>query len=450
MKNKKQVLLSLIIILIIIIIILLSLFIRLSKKTISEDEEVLEGKKEIVSELVGGNKLIRTNNVKLYYTVDECLKSYFTMIKSNDSNVVITYLNEEYIKNQKIDTNNIFNIIDKYSNYDTYRTAEMYELATSQVMVYYVRSRIDSKSVYFMVRLDIDNQTFDIEPITEETYKQRISDKNNTKKSAGNPITKKVYNSFVYKELNDELTTKLYFADYIKAMLTDAEEAYNLLESQYKDKRFNTIDKFKKFIKVNNKRFQTSYDIETNDSSSYENYKEYYEFIQQKGDFGVKKYSVTQYADYTRYICVDGCNNYFIFYATDPGCYTVELDSYTIDSEEFIKKYNSSKDERRVGMNIDKVIQAVNSKDYKYIYNKLDETFKSNNYSSLDSFEKSIQTSFYDMNKIEYVKYSKEGNIYIYNLKVKDAENSDAKEKTLTIIMQLLEGTDFVMSFNIK
>lgn len=450
MKKKKQIIINLIICVIIIIAILLVLLVKIAKKSKIKDEEILERKDQIVSDNVEDKALIRTNNAKLYYTVDECLKSYISMMKIKDVSVIMSYLNEYYIKNKNINDKNIFDIVQRYDDDSTYRTVEMYEISKSEVMVYYVMSRINSNNIYFIVRLDVNNKTFDIEPITKEVYEQCISDKDNIGDKEANLIAKKEYNHFVYKELNDELIAKLYFADYIKVMLTDTEEAYNLLETEYKNKRFANIDNFKLFIKNNNNRFNYAYKIETSDSSNYKNYYDYYKFLQNYGDFGLKEYLVTKYSDYTRYICVDGFNNYFTFYVTNPGIYTVRVDSHTIDTDEFIEKYNSASEKVKVGMNIEKILESINSKDYKYVYDKLDKTFKKNNYSTLNIFENKMKQEFYDTNKVEYMKFTKEGNIYIYNLGVKNGENENAKEKKLTIIMKLKENTDFEMSFNIE
>ena len=56
--------------------------------------------------------------------------------------------------------------------------------------------------------------------------------------------------------------------------------------------------------------------------------------------------------------------------------YSVILDTYTVDLKDFTDKYNSADVSTKVGMNVEKVIEAINDKDYRYVYNKLDETFR--------------------------------------------------------------------------
>lgn len=445
MKSKKKIIIYSIIAVLVIILIVTFLLVKALKEEDKMYDEILESKEGIGSADENPVKLIRTNNTVTYYTVDECLKSYFKMLEIKDSAVLMTYLNESYIEEQNINEDNIFTILETYEDYNTYRTAEMYEIANYNITTYYVRSRIDHKNIYFIVHLDVNNQTFDIEPITEENYQKREQMTSSDMKS----ITNKVYNYYVYKDLNDEVTSKLYFADYIKTMLTDSEEAYELLDEEYKEERFSSVDEFNTYIQNNQNRFNISFQFEDS-SSEYENFNEYYEFISKNENFGLRNYSVEQFADYTRYICVDGFNNYYIFFVTYPGTYTAMLDFYTIDMDEFTEKYNTSTNDVKVGMNVQKVIQAINAKDYQYIYNKLDETFRNTNYSTIDMLEEYIKNNLFDTNEAEYTNFYQEGDAYIYQVKMKDAQNPDTNQRTMTIIMNLKDETDFVMSFSIE
>lgn len=445
MKNKKKIIIYSIIAVLVIILIVTLLLVKALKEEDKIYDEILESKEGIGSADENPVKLIRTNNTVTYYTVDECLKSYFRMLEIEDSAVLMTYLNENYIKDNDIHENNILTVLEKYEDYNTYRTAEMYEIANYNITTYYVKARIDHKNIYFIVHLDVNNQTFDIEPITEENYQKREQMTSSSMKS----ITNKVYNYYVYKDLNDEVTSKLYFADYIKTMLTDSEEAYQLLDEEYKEKRFSSVDEFNTYIQNNQNRFNISFQFEDN-SSEYENFNEYYEFISKNENFGLRNYSVEQFGDYTRYICVDGFNNYYIFFVTYPGTYTAMLDFYTIDMDEFTEKYNTSTNDVKVGMNVQKVIQAINAKDYQYIYNKLDETFRNTNYSSINMLEEYIKNNLFDTNEAEYTNFYQEGDAYIYQVNMKDAQNPDTNQRTMTIIMNLKDETDFVMSFSIE
>ena len=130
--------------------------------------------------------------------------------------------------------------------------------------------------------------------------------------------------------------------------------------------------------------------------------------------------------------------------------YNIILDTYTIDLPEFIEKYNKGNDQVKVGMNIEKINNALNDQDYNYIYEKLDDSFKNNNFNTYQKFVEYAKSNFFKANEIEYEQFSKEGNTFIYELKLKSSEDENASTKNMTIIMQLLEDTNFVMSFNIE
>ena len=52
------------------------------------------------------------------------------------------------------------------------------------------------------------------------------------------------------------------------------------------------------------------------------------------------------------------------------------LDSYTINTPRFLEEYQKSNEQEKVELTINKVFEALNNKDFKYIYGKLDENYK--------------------------------------------------------------------------
>ena len=129
--------------------------------------------------------------------------------------------------------------------------------------------------------------------------------------------------------------------------------------------------------------------------------------------------------------------------------YSVILDTYTIDLPQFLEKYNSANTVQRVGYNIQKCLDAINDADYTYVYNKLDSQFKNNSYPTEKDFTNSIKSKLFETNKVSSVSSSNEGNIYVYKMVIED-KNDQTKKQNLTVIMKLLEGTDFTMSFSFE
>ena len=205
-------------------------------------------------------------------------------------------------------------------------------------------------------------------------------------------------------------------------MMYDNEMVYEKLNQEYREKRFETYEEFDSYA-VNN--------------------------IMNSVSMRIASYQKSEHEGYTQYTCADQNNNYYIFYITDIMNYTLILDTYTIDLPEFVAEYNSADDARKVQLNISKVFEAINDGDYNYVYNKLDDTFKQNNFPTLEEFEQYMENTFYDNNSVGYTNYQTSGNLHIYELSITDKDNTENPTVTKNFIMQLLDETDFVMSFNV-
>ena len=89
----------------------------------------------------------------------------------------------------------------------------------------------------------------------------------------------------------------------------------------------------------------------------------------------------------TKYICLDEKGKYYIFTKENTVNYNVILDTYTIDTEEFLAKYNAGNEKTKAGMNVERFFEALNRKDFTYIYNHLDESFKNNYYNNVEALK---------------------------------------------------------------
>ena len=186
-------------------------------------------------------------------------------------------------------------------------------------------------------------------------------------------------------------------------------------------KRFGNVDEYKKYINDN---------IDTIKGIS------------------VEQYLVNQKENYKEYVCKDQYENLYIFKEKAVMDYTVELDTYTIVTEEFEKEYTNGNDNTKVIMNVDKFIQMLNNYDYKTAYGLLNDTFKQNNFGTEEEFKKYIQDTCYRYNDISVDKISDENGIYVCEATIGNKQNEDEKKK-INIIMRLGTGTNFEMSFEI-
>ena len=97
-------------------------------------------------------------------------------------------------------------------------------------------------------------------------------------------------------------------------------------------------------------------------------------------------------------------------------------------------------------MNLQKVVDALNNNDYTYVYNKLDATFRNNNFKTVANFEKYIENTIGAYSNVEFSNYQSSSDLHVFDVTF----NNESKQPVVkTFIVKLLEGTDFVMSFNV-
>ncbi len=186
-------------------------------------------------------------------------------------------------------------------------------------------------------------------------------------------------------------------------------------------------------------------------SGEYETFSKYVDNnLQDIAKLTFTEYLVNNYDGYKEYVCKDKYGNLYIFHETAVMDFTIMLDTYTLENEKFLTTYNSSSDQYKVAMNIDKWVQMLNCRDYRTAFYVLDETFRTNNFGNdVDQFEEYMRKYFPEHYKLEFGEFSEETGTYMQEIVLKDITEQDEKEISKTIYMELGEGTDFVMSFNL-
>ena len=236
-------------------------------------------------------------------------------------------------------------------------------------------------------------------------------------------IEKNENNEYFKSDLNDETFMWMILNNFKEYCLYNSEEAYKLLNEEYKLARFKNLDGFKEYIKDANKTLQEAY---------------------------LDKYIKKEYKDYIEYTIIDQNQNYYIFKCYGGYNYEVMLDIYTVQTQTYLYGYSKGNAEARVKSNIKKFIEMINSKDYSNAYDKLAESFKKNSYPTKEDFKKFLKEKMYEYSEIEFEEYKTQGNLYIYNIKLSERDAPAHPVKNMQIIMKLKEGIDFEMSFNME
>lgn len=434
MKNIKYVAIALIVLLIIIIGVLIT--INLMQKNENTGDKTNEISENSISNTINTSTQDEPND-NVFFTVENCVQTYYkyiysqyegtnfdTMVEgiSNEEekkNAILSVLDTTYISENNINTDNVLNLGEGINHYVKFAGTDYKVVSGQRIDTYAIVGKLyenmkEISSNGFIVRLDKENLAFSIEPVQVDNIDEIQITTNEI------PIEANNFNTFTYENLSeDELVTK-YFADYKRQVIGNANAAFEMLDDEYREKKFADVTEFGTYISDRN--IQTAF---------------------------LESYQINNYDEYTQYVCLDQYNNYYIFNVNDVMSYDVLLDIYTVDLPEFIERYNRANNGERAGLNLQRAFDAINNKDYEYVYNKLDDTFKENNFPTLNEFEEYITENFYNSNNVTYSNYKSSGGLHMYDATILDAENEESSPITKTFIIKLLDGTDFTMSFNV-
>lgn len=373
-----------------------------------------------------------------YYDIKACMKKYLNAINmkstqygSYDENEnyirtskeieikqkIYNLLSQKYVAKNNITVENVNEHIKVLQESTTFVLLEASLIQDSEIKSFLIYGLIESTENYnvldticAVINIDFLKDYFSIEPIYE-----KYNSINEIKiEGLESNVVPNDDNKLMSPYIRTDDVPEEYIDLYKRLTLGYPEKMYELLDEEYKNAKFGNIDEFKKYIEKNRTKIQMVM---------------------------LDKYQVITDNNEIQYICVDQNKNYYIFKQNEIfQDYTVILDTYTIDLPEFLEKYNSATYPVKVGMNIEKLLQAIKDRDYRYIYSKLDDTFKKNKFPTEKHLQKYIENNFEYTNTIEYLDFSQEGEICIYKTKI--------NSKNFNIIMQLGKGTEFTMSFS--
>ena len=434
LKRKK----TLILLMIIVVIIIISIVVALLLLTTSNNGEVANN--NTVSEENNNETEAEPQiNESKYYNITNVVRTYLgaldksKYILSDGTNYsedestkesIYNLLSTEYIESNNITVENVYDYVKDVNENVTFVPLDMRISQGSNVEKFLVYGNIvymdsqDLEKVYVIVNIDNTNNTFSIEPINSE----EISNINDFKfESTLNTIEKNYSNTYLNNNMSDEDISKEKFNNFKLLILRKSEDLFYLLNEEYRNKKFGDYNGFSQYIDSNYDRLRT---------------------------INLSMYQVTEEDGYKQYVLLDQDDRYYIFKETSENKEEIFLDTYTVDLPEFLDRYNGADDEYKVGYNVEKFISAINDGDYKYAYNLLDETFRRNNYPSQGDFENFVKTNFFENNEIQHNNVEKQGNQFVYGITIINKDN-ESERKNITVIMELGEETDFVMSFSI-
>ena len=432
-----------IIIVSILMIILISVLIVLYVRSQNQGTDYTNNSEfeQDVSHMELKSEFEKVENKNNYYAVKNIIGKYGYAIIDGGQESIYNMLDPEYISQENISQDNVLEYVDVLDKEDlTEDQVNNLEISVNIDQMYYkdlntntssyyingiFEYNVNSKQIEFrlLVNVDSNNSTFYIYPTTYVEEKYPSVESLSMYQNEIDSIPKNSYNTFSFINIEDATIIRDYLYNYKDKIVKDISASYDMIEEEYKNIKFPTLEEYEAYINKNKQELLS---------------------------ISFSKYLVNKKSEYTEYICIDTKGNYYIFRETAIMDYKILLDNYTINTEEFVEEYDGSSDEEKVALNIEKIVQAMNVHDYKYVYDKLDETFRNSNWGSEEAFEQYMRENFPLHYDVEYTTYSSEGSTYVQQINLADITGNTDGTISLNVIMQLKDNYEFVMSFSVQ
>ena len=343
-----------------------------------------------------------TSNSVLY-SLNRNINKYFNYIKENNETAInelggnSIYLitnNVKYVVKQAYVTQNQY--MSKYYTYGTLTIANGNYTAQTQ-------------EIYMILYLTAENKGYRLQTISKEEYLNRTAlEQNDTIE-----IQEGTYNKFEYEYIDNVKQMEIYLEDYSFQIFNNTENSYNLLNTEYKEKRFKDLQAFVQFL--NEKQGQLH-------------------------NIKINQYTVDEENQNKIYKGTDQNGNYYEIIEKSYMNYEIILDNYTM------LDYSNDSDENKIKLSAEKFILMLNSADYTNAYNLLEPSFKQINFPTEQDFINYVKNNFYARNIVASKDLSEDG---ICTVTIKDSISTQANkiQKQFKVIMG--EGMSFTIEFNI-
>ena len=241
MKNLKQAILVLF-----LVILMLGIIVIITKKAKDKEELIKEYTDESNPEIIeygdGKDEEKERGNIdwnKGYYAITRILNIFSDTLKENDKEKILSLIDKQYLEENSINKNNLEQITNRYKTDKAVLFSGTYENISDSITLYNVKSNIGD----LYIKVELINNTIDgkfsIIPENlkdEEKLKEEIEE---------NDLNKVSFDGGT----NDEIAQNLYLR-YIYTCINDFNEAYNLLDENYKKQRFRTFNEFTTYIRL--------------------------------------------------------------------------------------------------------------------------------------------------------------------------------------------------------
>lgn len=408
----KKMIKYLIIVLSILIVCTLVILLKMKNSNKENSQSTYSQEEASEFEIKTDNDIVIDTYDKEIMNIKNCIQKYVDYIDEEDYKAIFNILDSEYKQQSQININNVNSKIENISGQYICKQIKKKELDIDCSVFYVYGSLVldnlrVNNDLNYTVIIDYSNNTFSIT--------NGINNEENSKN-----IEQNEYNEYEFNDYSEEDILREQFYNYKYTILNEAEDAFNILDEEYRNKRFNnSITEFNNYINEQKDKIENS------------SFMEYTEI------------------DDNKYVIEDNYNKQYVFCINDFYNYNVKLDVYTIAEDYFTNKYNALDDSSKAHTNVDMFIKMINSKDYKQAYNKLDESFRNNNFYSADNFENYVKENFFENNYLKVNEIEQKGEYYVVKTTLMNNISSVADSMEKNFVVKLNEGTDFTISFEI-
>ena len=356
------------------------------------------------------NSVFNVLNIKPNISMGGIAEDDLIVIKQNYTNQlrnIYESLSDEYINFYNITISNIEEKMEE-KNMSTVRITSVKKVKESgDVKIYYVladlkdvnTSQISEKK--HLIYLDTKNNTYSI--TLNNCLKQKYgSVTENTNFNIPQEIERKQNNEYLIKQISDDEYCKDLLSDLTYNLLFKTTNAYNMIEEQYKNNKYKSIDDFYKFISNNENTYRYLYRNLTGDTTGISTMEELEKYRIDKFKYGISQYEVRDFGDYKQYVIKDKQNKYYIFNEYNTMEYKALLDSYTCEIKTISEKIEKQNESKKYEHYINQYFEMINLKDYERAYDKLDDRMK--NSISINNIENYLEEILFDNNYIENIK----------------------------------------------
>lgn len=413
MKNIKLliIILSILVIGLIITLAILRMESKNTKRNVISNNITPSIENNINNDIISPKTTILTFNTSIeketsnsvLYSLNRNINKYFNYIKENNETAInelggnSIYLitnNVKYVVKQAYVTQNQY--MSKYYTYGTLTIANGNYTAQTQ-------------EIYMILYLTAENKGYRLQTISKEEYLNITAlEQNDTIE-----IQEGTYNKFEYEYIDNVKQMEIYLEDYSFQIFNNTENSYNLLNTEYKEKRFKDLQAFVQFL--NEKQGQLH-------------------------NIKINQYTVDEENQNKIYKGTDQNGNYYEIIEKSYMNYEIILDNYTM------LDYSNDSDENKIKLSAEKFILMLNSADYTNAYNLLEPSFKQINFPTEQDFINYVKNNFYARNIVASKDLSEDG---ICTVTIKDSISTQANkiQKQFKVIMG--EGMSFTIEFNI-